>query len=173
MENQTLEETALRELSEETSINNVYLEQLKTYGDPDRDPRMRIITTAYFALMPYKDLLSRKIRAQDDAEDIEWFSLRRLPKNLAFDHVKILKDLLERLIGKISYTPIAFNLLPQKFTWNELQEIYEIVLNKKFLTPNFRRKIKSMYKLKTLNKKQKIKKGRPSFLLKYEGIRNF
>lgn len=164
---ETLEETAIRELKEKTGLKNIYIEQLKTYGDPDRDPRMRIITVAYFALLPYNILEKQDIYGQDDAKEARWFSLRRIPKNTGFDHRQILKDLLERLKGKISYTNIAFSLVPEEFTWNELQKVYEIILNKKLL--NFRRKMQATYVFKEVcvNKMKRV--GRPSVTLKYIG----
>lgn len=167
---ETLEQTASRELREETGLKDIYIEQLKTYGDPDRDPRMRIITVAYFALVPYNFLKNQNIKADDDAGDVGWFSLRELPEKLGFDHRKILDDLLTRLIGKISYTDIAFNLLPLKFTWSELQRVYEIILGRSLLAPNFRRKIRSIYNFKELTRR-KIKKGRPPVYLKYLNIK--
>lgn len=165
---ENLEEAAIRELREETGIEQeVYLEQLKTYGNPDRDPRKRVITVVYFSLMSYQLLETNKIKAEDDAEDFEWFSLRNLPK-LAFDHEQILKDLLERLIGKISYSPIAFYFLSKKFTWTELQKTYEIVLGKKLVSSNFRRKIKSVYEIKKLSDKQEKGIGRRPIFLEYK-----
>jgi len=168
--NETLEETALRELMEETNLKGIYVEQLKTYGDPNRDPRKRVITVAYFALVPYNLLKKLDIKAGDDAEDAQWFSLKKLP-HLAFDHKKILKDLCIRLEGKVSYTDIAFKLLPKKFTWSQLQEVYEIILGRPLLRANFRRKIRSMYVLKELKEYKKQKgAGRPPLLLKYVRI---
>ena len=162
---QSLEETANRELEEETGLKNIYKEQLKTYGDVDRDPRKRIITVAYFALVPFDELSSQVIKADDDARDVGWFSLRNLPEKIAFDHRKILSDLLDRLVSKITYSPIAFKLLPKKFTWTELQNVYEIVLGKKLTAPNFRRKIKSMYQIRESDKFLHKGAGRPAKLL--------
>jgi len=172
-DNEDLETTALRELNEETGLKDIYLEQLKTYGDPYRDSRKRIITVAHFALIPYGKLKGQTIKADDDAREVKWFSLRKLPDELAFDHEKILSDLLERLIKKLSNTPIAFNLLPKKFTWSQLQNVYEIILGRKLVASNFRRKIKSMYKIKELNDKQKVKGrvGRPSVYLMFEKVK--
>lgn len=167
---ETLEETALREFLEETNLKGIYIEQLKTYGNPDRDPRKRVITVAYFALIPYNLVGKLNIEAGDDAEDAQWFSLKKLPP-LAFDHKKILKDLRIRLEGKISYTDIAFKLLPKKFTWSQLQKVYEIILDRPLLRANFRRKIKSMYVLKELKEYRKQESaGRPSLVLKYVKI---
>jgi len=164
---ETLEETAHRELLEETHLKDIYIEQLKTYGDPDRDPRTRVITAAYFALVPWQNFLKTEIRAGDDAKEAQWFNLRYPPEDLAFDHAKILKDLMTRLEGKISYTPIAFNFLPRHFTWNQLQTVYEIILGRKLVTSNFRRKIRSMYDLQELKLVQKSSSGRPAKLMKF------
>jgi 8-oxo-dGTP diphosphatase len=150
---ETLEETAKRELEEETGLKDIYFEQLKTYGDPERDPRMRVITVAYFALVPYDKL--NEIKAGDDAKEAKWFDINKLPP-LAFDHKTIIKDLKERLRGKISYSPIAFELVPNQFSWTELQKVYEIVLNKVLLAPNFRRDIKRIYNIKSLKTKGKL-----------------
>lgn len=172
-DNEDLETSALRELDQETGLKNIYLEQLKTYGDPYRDSRKRIITVAHFALIPYDKLKRQMIKANDDAREVKWFSLRKLPEELAFDHDKILLDLLERLIDKISSTPIAFNLLSEKFTWTQLQEVYEIILGRKLIASNFRRKIKSMYKIKELNDKRRVKgkPGRPPVYLMFEKVK--
>jgi 8-oxo-dGTP diphosphatase len=166
-EKETLDETAHRELFEETHLKGIYIEQLKTYGDPDRDPRTRVITTAYFALVPWQESLKKGVQAGDDAKEARWFNLRCPPSNLAFDHPKILKDLVARLEGKVSYTPIAFNFLPRKFTWAQLQTVYEIILNKKLVIPNFRRKIRSMYDLQELKEQKESPLGRPARLLKF------
>lgn len=173
--NETLQETAERELREETSAENVYLEQLKTYGDPGRDPRMRVVTVAYFALIPETQLQDQNICPGSDAKETGWFSLRDLPVygQLAFDHKEILSDLLTRLEGKISYTPIAFSLVPKRFTWAQLQQVYEIVLGKKLSRANLRRKVRSMYRIRELKSKRLGKRGRPSVYLRYEGMKNF
>lgn len=175
---ESLEKTAERELKEETNLENIYIEQLKTYGNPGRDPRelykngVRVITVAYFALVPYNKILEQNIVANDDAIDTSWFSFKNLPKNLAFDHREILNDLLNRLIGKITYTPIAFQLIPKQFTWNELQNVYEIILSKRMFAYTFRRKINSMYVIKQIDKK-KNKFGRPSIILEFVRKKEF
>lgn len=173
--NETLHETAQRELQEETSTKDIYLEQLMTYGDPDRDPRMRIITVSYFALIPETKLQGQNIHAGSDAKETGWFSLRNpeVYGQIAFDHKNILSDLLIRLEGKISYTPIAFSLLPKRFTWIQLQEVYEAVLGKKLSRANLRRKVRAMYKIRELRRKRIGRRGRPSVYLRYEGVKNF
>jgi 8-oxo-dGTP diphosphatase len=169
--NETLEETAARELREETNLKNIYTEQLKTYGDPGRDPRTRVVTVVYFALLPYSVLKNRIIEARDDAEDYKWVPLRKLPK-LAFDHKKILKDLLIRLMGKINYTNIAFSLLPKYFTWAELQKVFEIILGRSLTAPNFRRKIEALHHLEKVKFKKGQVIGRPPAYLSYKGMKN-
>lgn len=168
---ESLEEAAARELLEETNINikDVFIEQLKTYGDPKRDPRKRVITVVYYSLIP--TISVSRIKAGDDAKEAQWFSLRNLPENLAFDHKIILEDLLARLIGKVSYSPIAFKLLPIRFTWKDLQNIYEIILGRNLASSNFRRMMLLSYRLRRLCSRGIIKKGRPPFLMTYKGVR--
>lgn len=163
---ESLEETAARKLFEETSLRRIQVEQLKTYGEPDRDPRMRVITVAYFALVPYNSML----HSVQDNNRLRWFPICNIQQNCAFDHKYIIHDLIIRLQGRISYSPIAFKLLENKFTWWELQCIYETILGKKLLTPNFRRKINSMYQIIELDETKKSG-GRPSRLLMFKGER--
>jgi 8-oxo-dGTP diphosphatase len=168
---ESLEDAARRKLREETGMEGVFLEQLKTYGDPFRDPRMRVITIAYYALIPFSKIKSFNIEHEMSTSS-GWFSLNALPEHLAFDHSVILKDLLVRIQGKIMYTPIAFSLVDKHFTWSELQEIYEIILGKKLITPNFRRKLLSMYTISELEQVKRTK-GRPSKYLVFEGEKEF
>ena len=167
---ESLEETAARELLEETNLSRIYLEQLGTYGDPKRDPRKRIITIVYYALLPCNKRVFQGIEARSDAKDAQWFSLRKLPRKLAFDHRKILKDLLKRLEGKISYTPIAFSLIPKRFTWAQLQKVYEVILGREIHAANFRRKMHSLYLIERLDWKERTQ-GRPSYYLNYKGLK--
>lgn len=138
--NESLEEAAKRELVEETNVKDVYLEQLYTFGDPKRDPRTRVVTVAYFALVNSEKF---KLKASTDVKDVRWFSMYELPE-LAFDHKKILEYALKRLRWKLEYTTLAFSLLPEEFTLTELQKIYEIIFNKKLDKRNFRKKIKAL-----------------------------
>lgn len=137
---ETLEQSALRELEEETGISNVFLEQLYTFGDPGRDPRERVVTVAYFALVKLSNHL---VQAATDARDAAWFAVDDVPP-LAFDHKKVLKTAHERLRGKVRYQPIGFELLPAKFTLRQLQHLYEIILDRTLDKRNFRKKILSM-----------------------------
>lgn len=136
-ENETLEEAALRELHEETGVRDVFLEQLYTFGDVSRDPRGRVITVAYYALIASGQLL---LSAGTDAAEARWHSMNELPE-LAFDHRRILEYALERLRNKLEYTTVGFQLLPEKFTLSELQMVYEAILGRRLDKRNFRRKI--------------------------------
>jgi 8-oxo-dGTP diphosphatase len=137
---ESLETAAYRELAEETNVtqDQVYLEQLYTFGKPNRDPRTRVITVAYFALVSV-DMLNP--RAADDAADVGWFSVYNLPP-LAFDHADILNYALTRLRYKLEYTAVGFQLLPEQFTLRELQDAYEIILGIKLDKGNFRSKLR-------------------------------
>ncbi len=137
---ESLEDAARRELLEETNVKDVYLEQLYTFGDTKRDPRTRVITVAYFALVNAEKF---ELKASTDVKDVRWFSAYD-PPQLAFDHKKILEYALKRLGWKLEYTTVAFSLLPEEFTLTELQKIYEIIFNKKLDKRNFRKKIKSL-----------------------------
>ncbi|MCP4543271.1 MAG: NUDIX hydrolase [Chloroflexi bacterium] len=135
--NESLEEAALRELEEETGVRDVYLEQLYTFGNVDRDPRGRVITVSYFALIPAAAI---DPRAGSDAVETRWWSVYDLP-SLAFDHTSMLSYALQRLRYKLEYAAVGFELLPEVFTLSELQAAYEIVLGEKLDKRNFRRKI--------------------------------
>ncbi len=135
-----LEEAALRELAEETNVTNVYLEQLYTFGEPDRDPRTRVITVSYFALLSVDQVAKQQIRGASDAGDARWWSMYAQPE-LAFDHDRILQYALQRLRWKLEWTALGFLLLPEEFTLSELQKVYETVLNEPLDKRNFRRKI--------------------------------
>jgi 8-oxo-dGTP diphosphatase len=137
---ESLEAAARRELEEETGIRIQYLEQLFTFGDVDRDPRERVVTVAYYALVRLRDY---RLQAATDARNADWFPVPRTPE-LAFDHTHILATAHARLQGKLRYQPIGFELLPAKFTLRQLQHLYETVLNRCLDKRNFRKKILSM-----------------------------
>lgn len=137
---ETLNEAARRELREETGLKDIFLEQLYTFGDLDRDPRERVVTVAYYALV---NLEGHDVQASTDARNAAWFSLSELP-SLAFDHATILKAARERLRGKVRYQPIGFELLPEKFTLRQLQHLYEIILDRELDKRNFRKKVLGM-----------------------------
>ena len=159
---ESLEDAALRELEEETGVRDVYLEQLYTFGDVDRDPRGRVVTVAYFALVP-STMISP--RPGDDASEARWWSVYALPP-LAFDHTKILTYALQRLRYKLEYTAVGFELLPETFTLSELQAAYEVVLGEKLDKRNFRRKMLSAGVIEETGK-YKLGEGRPARLYRF------
>src|SRR5881628_2253685 len=118
---ETLDEAARRELEEEGGLRNVFLEQLYTFGRVDRDPRERVVSVAYYALV---NLAGHDINATTDATDAKWFAVGDTPR-LAFDHDEILEMAVARLQGKVRYEPIGFELLPEKFTLSQMQRLYE------------------------------------------------
>lgn len=192
-EKETLEEAVNRSLAEKTNIKDIYLEQLYTWGAPERDPRTRVISTSYMGLVDSDNI---QIKAGKYVEDIDWFDVQLKPlkesnkekkngyykteeieilltnkntvlkskvkvvkelvngnliiytqilqSDLAFDHAKLLIYAIERLKNKVEYTTIAFNLMPERFTLTQLQQVYEILLDKPLLKANFRRKIADM-----------------------------
>lgn len=137
---ESVDAAAVRELREETGIEQIFLEQLYTFGNVERDPRDRVITIAYYALINIEEYT---LKAQTDTIDANWFAMNSLPV-LAFDHEHILQVAKQRLKGKLRYQPIGFELLPTKFTLTQLQRLYETVLEKKLDKRNFRHKISKM-----------------------------
>ena len=135
-----LEDAARRELEEETGLGKVFLEQLYTFGAVDRDPRERVVSVAYYALVNLRD---HQVHAATDARDAAWFGMNDLPR-LAFDHADIVQTALVRLRGKLRYRPIGFELLPKKFTLTQLQHLYELVLERKLDKRNFRKRVLAM-----------------------------
>ncbi len=144
---EALEDTARRELAEETGLENVFLEQLYTFSTPDRDPREHVITVAYYGLV---NLSEHDVHAATDASNAAWFCIDDVPP-LAFDHDEILRTAHERLKGKIRYQPIGFELLPDKFPLRSLQAVYEKILDRKVDKRNFRKKILGMGLLEELD----------------------
>jgi 8-oxo-dGTP diphosphatase len=136
---ESLEQAARRELEEETGVRDVYLEQLYTFGDVGRDPRTRVISVAYIALIRAEN---QKVRTSDESLDVRWFPVRALPDDLAFDHEQILGHAISRLRSKLEYTTLAFQLLPELFSILELKHIYEQILDEELDKGNFYRKIK-------------------------------
>ncbi|MEE8170778.1 MAG: NUDIX domain-containing protein [Phycisphaerae bacterium] len=159
-----LETAALRELEEETSVKNLFLEQLYTFGEPARDPREHVVSVAYYALVKLSD---HRIRASTDARDAAWVPVARA-RGLAFDHDRIVLTALARLKGKLRYQPIGFELLPRKFTLTQLQQLYETVLERKLDKRNFRRKILSMGLLVELDETQRDVAHRAARLYRFD-----
>jgi 8-oxo-dGTP diphosphatase len=161
---ESLEDAVRRELREETGIDRVFLEQLYTFGDIDRDPRERVVTVAYYALVRLSD---HTVQAATDARDAAWFAVSEA-RGLAFDHDRILTAALERLKGKVRYQPIGFELLPPEFTLSQLQRLYEMVLETRLDKRNFRKKILGMNFLVPLDEVQKDVAHRAARLYRFD-----
>jgi 8-oxo-dGTP diphosphatase len=160
-DHETLNNAVNRELQEEAGIRVNYLEQLYTFGDDiDRDPRFRVVSVAYFALVNSTKLV---LTADSDAEDAKWFSINDLPK-LAFDHQAIIDTAQKRLQSKLTYQPIGFDLLPKEFLFSELENLYCTILEKVIDRRNFRKKILSFGIVEETEKFGKKIKGRPAKL---------
>ncbi len=155
------EDAARRELLEETGLRNVYLEQLYTFTEPDRDPRERVVSVAYTALVK-----PTTVRGGTDAENAEWISVQATP-DLVFDHAKMLSVALDRLRAKIRYQPVGFELLPNKFTLGQLQRLYESILDRQLDPRNFRRSFLKMGVLKELDEMETGVSHRPSRLYRF------
>lgn len=177
---ESLEEAAARELQEETGLSDIYMEQLYTFGDVGRDPRMRVISVAYMALVPKEKLCPI---AGDDAARVKWFAVRcgedgvlqlrasdasselcLSEQDIAFDHGLVIRTALQRLKNKIEYTDLAFELVGEKFTLTQLQRIYEAILGKKLHKPNFRRRIAE--RVEKTEEMETRSSNRPSYLYK-------
>ena len=161
-EGETLEHAALRELEEETGVRDVYLEQLFTFGDPGRDPRGRVVTVAYYALIAAD---KAPLVARTDARAARWWPVAHHPA-LAFDHERILAYAVERLRNKLEYTTVGFQLLPRRFTLTELQQVYEAILGRSLDKRNFRRKLALLGLLKP-SKERRHERGRPAQLFEF------
>ena len=155
-----IDECAQRELEEETGVKGVYLEQLRTYGHPKRDPRERVITIAYYALIPSGKI---QVRAATDAAAVDWFAMNELPK-LAFDHATIVDQAKQRLESKLDYSTIAFLFLDIEFTLTDSQNIYEIILEQEIDKRNFRKRILATGSIEETGGKRRDGKHRPAKL---------
>ena len=161
---ESLEGAALRVLQEKTGVGDVYLEQLYTFGDLGRDPRARVITVTYFALIPWKRL------TQPDSlkiTDLMWAPVDHLPR-LAFDHKQILSYAIRRLRAKAGYSNIVYGLMPEQFRLSELQAMYEVILNEKLDKRNFRKRMLATGLLQETGKKEIAGAHRPAMLYKFK-----
>ena len=161
---ETVDEAARRELEEEAGLRNVFLEQLYTFGALDRDPRERVVSVAYYALVKLAEF---QTKAATDAADARWFPISTVPK-LAFDHAGILATALARLKGKVRYEPIGFELLPPKFTLSQLQHLYEAVLGTELDKRNFRKKVLGLGLLVALKETRMTGRHRPAQLFRFD-----
>jgi 8-oxo-dGTP diphosphatase len=159
---ESLEEVARRELLALTGLDDVYLEQLRTFGDPDRDPQARVVSTAYVGLAPAAGALRRAPRYAEAAV----FPVRRLPTPLAYDHEDMAACALDRLRSKLAYSNIVYGLLSAEFTLSEMQDVYEIILGRSLDRRNFRKKLLATGLLKPLAK-QRRGPHRPATLYRF------
>ncbi|MBQ3381938.1 MAG: NUDIX hydrolase [Bacteroidales bacterium] len=161
---ETVEEGAKRELFEETSLKAEYMEQIRVFSAPDRDPRQRVVTVPFFALVKNVPVVGG-----DDAERAEWFPVDKLPE-LAFDHAQILAAAREALKHSLYFNPVSFDLLPQTFTMPQLQRLYELILGRKFDRRNFARKMNSLGILDYQGSLQDSLENSTNFLIDYDNL---
>lgn len=152
-----LDDAAKRFFKEVMVTKESYFEQLYTFGDPKRDPIGRVVSVAYFVLLPWN---KARLAVRKGAY---WAGVNNLPL-LAYDHNLIVKTGVKRIIGKLTYTNIVFGLMPEEFTLSELQSVYEDILGKGIDKRNFRKKIRSLKILKKLAKKRRGEANRPAQL---------
>ena len=155
---ETLEAAASRILAAESGLTDVYLEQLATFGDPARDPRGRVVSVAYIALVR---------PGRPEPRGAEWTPMASLPR-LAFDHRNVLDYALQRLRYKLEYTPIGFRLLPEEFTLTRVQDAYEAILGRPLDKRNFRKKLLSLRVLRPLPRSVREGAHRPARLYRFE-----
>lgn len=169
LNHESLEAAVKRELKEEAGISVNYLEQLYSFGEPDRDPRNRVVSVTYFGLVRPDHF---QLSAQTDAEDVGWFNIKKLPR-LAFDHKEILNVALRRLRGKLAYEPIGFELLDKKFPFSDLENLYQHLLDHDIDRRNFKKKIVSYGFLEELDELMQKKAGRPARLYQFNRKKYF
>lgn len=166
---ESLNDAVNRELKEEAGIDVNYLEQLYTFGDPYRDPRNHAISVSYYALVRPQDF---QVVAHSDAEDVEWFNIKKLPR-LAFDHKKIIDAAIKRLRGKITYEPVGFELLDKEFPFSDLEKLYMTLLDQEIDRRNFKKKITHLGILDELDYTVQRGAGRPARLFKFNKKKYF
>ncbi len=165
-EGESVDQSAKRILKELTGLSDIYMEQYYAFGEVNRHPQGRVISVAYYAMLrlggdkPVKPQISFAKKAQ-------WTNVAELP-GLAFDHLHILNKGLEKIKRRIRHLPLAFELLPEKFTLTQVQSVYELILGKKLDKRNFRKKILSFGVLKELDEKQRGVSFRAATLYKFD-----
>ncbi len=157
---ESADQAALRHLQAKTNVKDIYLEQLYTFGRIDRDPRGRVVSVAYFALIPS---INVHLKTTADYAGIDWFPVKKLPP-LAYDHSEIIACAIERLKSKLAYSTISYGLLPKEFTLSELQSVYEVILARTLDKRNFRKKILSLGLIRPTGKKRRGPANRPAEL---------
>lgn len=160
---ESVDAAARRQLALKTGVKNIYLEQLYSFGDVHRDPFGRVVSVAYFALIPNANV---NLKTTDEYGEVAWFPVSDLPQ-LAYDHTKIISTALFRVKSKLEYTNIVYSLLPDEFTLHDLQKIYEIILDRKLDKRNFRKKFFSLKLVQATGKKQRGEANRPAELFRF------
>jgi 8-oxo-dGTP diphosphatase len=160
---ESVDAAAKRLLLTETGLKDIYLEQLYTFGNVDRDPFGRVVSVAYYALVPGQ---IGELKTSKDYGGIGWFNVRKMPK-LAYDHHEMVQLALKRLQRKIGFTNVAYSLLPEEFTLSELQQVYEIIWGKAVDKRNFRKKMLSLDIIKATGKRESGKQNRPAELFRF------
>lgn len=155
-----VDDCAKRELFEEAGLDNVYLEQLYTFGKPNRDPRERVISVAYYTLTPSEGLA---LKAGTDAADAGWYPIEDLPE-VAFDHAEIIETARIRLSAKMEYSTIGLQFMPAEFTLSQLQVVYEQAIGRELDKRNFRKWILSLNLIEETGKKFASGAHRPAML---------
>lgn len=159
-EDEDIEANATRKLEEGTGVSGVYLEQLYTFGAPARDPRERVISIAYYALVASKRL---RLRTDEHSEGVGWFALDELPE-LAFDHAQMADTAHQRLAAKLDYSTIAFQFMPERFTLSDLQKVFQIILNCELDKRNFRKRMLAMDQIRQTSEVRRNGSHRPARL---------
>jgi len=159
-DDERVEDNAKRKLEEGTGVSGVYLEQLCTFGDPGRDPRERVVSVAYYALVPSERLC---LRGNAHGEDVAWFAVDALPR-LAFDHAEMVEVAHQRLAAKLDYSTIAFQFMPERFTLSDLQGVYEMILNRSLDKRNFRKRMLAMDQIRQTGDVRRNGSHRPARL---------
>lgn len=166
--NESLGTAAKRELKEETGVGATYLEQLHTFGHPDRDPRERVISVAYYALIPPARL---SLSATTDARDAQLYSINALP-TLAFDHARILGRARQRVKEQLNDSDIAYKLLPKTFTMFELRRVHELFLGEEVDKRNFLKKIIALDQIEETGEKRESVRHRPARLYRVKDLKD-
>ena len=159
-EDEDIEANATRKLEEGTGVSGVYLEQLYTFGTLERDPRERVVSVAYYALVASKRL---RLRTDEHSEGVGWFALDELPE-LAFDHAQMADTAHQRLAAKLDYSTIAFQFMPERFTLNDLQKVFQIILNRELDKRNFRKRMLAMDQIRQTSEVRRNGSHRPARL---------
>lgn len=160
---ESIDDAARRELQEETGVKDIYLEQLYTFGDPKRDPRGRVITVAYYALIRGQNHV---LQATADASAAAWYPALT-PPSLSFDHQQILEYAITRLRMKLEYSTVGFQLLPEEFTLSDLQSMYETILQRQLDKRNFRKKVLALGIVEPVPKARRVGAHRPAQLYRF------